>query len=153
MNIPTLKDKVLDSLDLWLEERIDDMIKDNTSLAIPSVYLKRGCHNIINKYEGKISEGIDNAALFLTDENGNIDAKTVFEDIMKIFSSMEETSFDLGIIKGIVGKGKLSLTLPDNILTNIVFGSNKAITFNEDDFLELKDLLLEKQQYKLLRLK
>lgn len=145
MNIPTLKNKVLDSLDLWLEERIDDMIKDNTSLAIPSVYLKRGCHNIINKYEGKISEGIDNAALFLTDENGNIDAKTVFEDIMKIFSSMEETSFDLGIIKGIVGKGKLSLTLPDNILTNIVFGSNKAITFNEDDFLELKDLLLEKQ--------
>lgn len=145
MNIPTLKDKILDSLDLWLEERIDDMIKDNTSLAIPSVYLKRGCHNIINKYEGKISEGIDNAALFLTDENGNIDAKTVFEDIMKIFSSMEETSFDLGIIKGIVGKGKVSLTLPDNILTNIVFGSNKAITFNEDDFLELKDLLLEEQ--------
>lgn len=145
MNIPTLKDKILDSLDLWLEERIDDMIKDNTSLAIPSVYLKRGCHNIINKYEGKISEGIDNAALFLTDENGNIDAKTIFEDIMKIFSSMEETSFDIGIIKGIVGKGKVSLTLPDNILTNIVFGSNKAITFNEDDLLELKDLLLEEQ--------
>ena len=145
MNIPAFKDKILDSLDLWLEERIDDMIKDNTSLAIPSVYLKRGCHNIINKYEGKISEGIDNAALFLTDENGNIDAKTIFEDIMKIFSSMEETSFDIGIIKGIVGKGKVSLTLPDNILTNIVFGSNKAITFNEDDFLELKDLLLEEQ--------
>lgn len=145
MNIPTLKDKILDSLDLWLEERIDDMIKDNTSLAIPSVYLKRGCHNIINKYEGKISDGIDNAALFFTDENGNIDAKTVFEDIMKIFSSMEETSFDLGIIKGIVGKGKVSLTLPDNILTNIVFGSNKAITLNENDFLELKDLLLEEQ--------
>lgn len=145
MNIPTLKDKLLDSLDLWLEERIDDMIKDNTTLAVPSVYLKRGCHNIINKYEGKISEGIDNAALFLTDENGNIDAKTIFEDIMKIFSSMEETSFDLGIIKGIVGKGKVSLTLPDNILTNIVFGSNKAITLNENDFLELKDLLLEEQ--------
>lgn len=145
MNIPTLKDKILDSLDLWLEERIDDMIKDNTSLAIPSVYLKRGCHNIINKYEGKISEGIDNAALFFTDESGNIDAKTVFEDIMKIFSSMEETSFDLGIIKGIVGKGKVSLTLPDNILTNIVFGSNKAITLNENDFLELKELLLEEQ--------
>lgn len=145
MNIPTLKDKLLDSLDLWLEERIDDMIKDNTTLAVPSVYLKRGCHNIINKYEGKISEGIDNAALFLTDENGNIDAKTIFEDIMKIFSSMEETSFDLGIIKGIVGKGKVSLTLPDNLLTNIVFGSNKAITLNENDFLELKDLLLEEQ--------
>lgn len=145
MNIPTLKDKFLDSLDLWLEERIDDMIKDNASLAIPSVYLKRGCHNIINKYEGKISEGIDNVSLFLTDENGNINAKTVFEDIMKMFSSMDDTSFDIGVIKGVVGKGKVSFTLPDNILTNVIFGSEKAITFDENDFLELKDLLLEEQ--------
>lgn len=145
MNIPTLKDKFLDSLDLWLEERIDDMIKDNASLAIPSVYLKRGCHNIINKYEGKISEGIDKAALFLTDENGNINAQTLFEDVMKMFAAMEETTFDLGVVKGVVGKGKVAFTLPDNILTNIVFGSNKAITFNENDFLELKSLLLDEQ--------
>lgn len=145
MNVPTLKDKFLDSLDLWLEERIDDMIKDNASLAIPSVYLKRGCHNIINKYEGKISEGIDNVALFLTDENGNINAKTVFDDVMKMFTSMEDATFDLGIIKGVVGKGKVSFTLPDNILTNVIFGKEKAITFNENDFLELKDLLLEEQ--------
>lgn len=145
MNISTLKEKFLASIDLWLEERIDDMIKDNASLAIPSVYLKRGCHNIINKYEGKISDGIDNLALFLTDENGNINAKTIFEDVMKMFVAMEDTSFDLGIVKGVVGKGTVSLTLPDNILTNIVFGSKKAITLNENDFLELKDLLLEEQ--------
>ena len=145
MNIPTLKDKFLDSLDLWLEERIDDMIKENASLAIPSVYLKRGCHNIINKYEGKISEGIDNVALFLTDENGDINTKTVFEDIMKMFSTMEESTFNLGIVKGVVGKGKVSFTLPDNILTNVIFGSEKAITFNNEDFMELKDLLLEEQ--------
>ena len=145
MNIPTLKEKFLDSLDLWLEERIDDMIKENASLAIPSVYLKRGCHNIINKYEGKISEGIDNVALFLTDENGDINTKTVFEDIMKMFSTMEESTFDLGIVKGVVGKGKVSFTLPDNILTNVIFGSEKAITFNNEDFMELKDLLLEEQ--------
>lgn len=145
MNIPTLKDKFLDSLDLWLEERIDDLAKDNATLAVPSAYLKRGCHNIINKYEGKISEGIDNVALFLTDENGNINAKTVFEDFMKMFSSMEDTTFDLGVVKGVVGKGKVSFMLPDNILTNVIFGSEKAITFDENDFLEMKDLLLEEQ--------
>lgn len=145
MNIPTLKDKILDSIDLWLEERIDDMINDNASLAIPSVYLKRGCHNIINKYEGKISDAIDKAALFLTDENGNINANTLFEDVMKMFTAMEETTFDLGMVKGVAGKGKVSFTLPNNILTNIVFGSEKAITFNEKDFMELKDLLLDQQ--------
>ena len=62
-----------------------------------------------------------------------------------MFMAMEDTSFDLGIVKGVVGKGNVSLTLPDNILTNIVFGSKKAITLNENDFLELKDLLLEEQ--------
>ena len=38
MNIPALKDKFLDSLDLWLEERVDDMLKDNAAMAIPAVY-------------------------------------------------------------------------------------------------------------------
>lgn len=145
MNIPALKDKFLDSLDLWLEERVDDMLKDNAAMAIPAVYIKRGCHNIINKYEGKISDGIDKAALFLADENGNIDANTLFNDAMELFKGMEEMPFDLGLIDGVIGKGKVAINLPDNILMSILFGNKKTITFNENDFLELKSLLLDQE--------
>lgn len=145
MNIPTLKGKFLDSLDLWLEERIDDMLRDNAAMAIPAVYIKRGCHNIINKYEGKISDGIDKAALFLADENGNIDANTLFKDAMELFKGMEEVSFDLGVIDGVIGKGRVAINLPDNILMSILFGNKKTLTFNENDFLELKSLLLDQE--------
>lgn len=145
MNVTTLKEKFLDSVDLWLEERIDDLLKGNPSLAIPSIYLKRGCRNIINKYENKISNGIDNVSLFLTDENGNIDTNTLFNDAMELFNTIDETDFEFGIVNGVVGKGKVVINIPDNIFTNIVFGSKKSITFNEDDFIELKSLLLEQE--------
>lgn len=145
MNVTTLKDKFLDSIDLWLEERVDDLLKGNPSLAIPSIYLKRGCHNIINKYKNKISNSIDNVSLFIADENGNIDANTMFNDAMELFNSIDETNFEIGIVSGVVGKGKVVINIPDNIFTNIVFGSKKSITFNEDDFIELKSLLLEQE--------
>ena len=145
MNVTTLKDKFLDSIDLWLEERVDDLLKGNPSLAIPSIYLKRGCHNIINKYENKISNSIDNVSLLIADENGNIDANTMFNDAMELFNSIDETNFEIGIVSGVVGKGKVVINIPDNIFTNIVFGSKKSITFNEDDFIELKSLLLEQE--------
>lgn len=143
MNIETLKEKFLGSIDLWLEERVDDMLKNNPVLTVPSVYIKRGCHNIINKYKGKISKGIDNAALFFADEEGNINMDTLFADALELFKSIEESPFDLGFVKGSIGKGRIAITLPDNIFMNIIFGSNKTIVFNGNDFLELKNLLVE----------
>ena len=103
MNIPSLKEKMLSSLDTWFKGRVDEMVGDNPTLAVSSVYIKRGCHNLLNKY----------------------------------------STFDIGLVQGVVGKGRISITLPDNIFTNIIFGNKKTITFNENDFLELKALLVE----------
>jgi len=64
-------------------------------------------------------------------------------DALELFKGIEESPFDIGVVKGSIGKGKIALTLPENIFTNIIFGSNKTIVFNEDDFLELKNLLVE----------
>ena len=143
MNIPTLKEKMLSSLDTWFKGRVDEMVGDNHALAVSSVYIKRGCHNLLNKYEGKISQSIDNAALFLADENGDINTNTLFTDVMEIFKGLEDSTFDIGLVQGVVGKGRISITLPDNLFTNIIFGNKKTITFNENDFLELKALLVE----------
>ena len=37
--------------------------------------------------------------------------------------------------------GTLSIDLPDNIITNILFGSKKSISFTKTDFYELKSLI------------
>ena len=141
MNVTELKEKLLTSLDLWADARISDMVKENHALAIPSVYMKRASHNIIAKNKDSFGKIIDNATLFIADENGNIDADTIFTDLMQMLESISNYEFDLGFIKGRIDGGTLSIDLPDNIITNILFGSKKSISFTKTDFEELKSLV------------
>lgn len=141
MNVTELKEKLLTSLDLWADARISDMVKENPALAIPSVYMKRASHNIIAKHKDSWGKSIDNATLFIADENGNIDADTIFTDLMQMLESISNYEFDLGFVKGRIDDGILTIDLPDNIITNILFGSKKSISFTKTDFDELKSLI------------
>ena len=141
MNVTELKEKLLTSLDLWADARISEMVKENPALAIPSVYMKRASHNIIAKNKDKWDKSIDNATLFIADEDGNIDANTIFEDMMQMLENISNYEFDLGFIKGRIDGGVLSIDLPDNIITTILFGSKKSISFTKDDFEELRSLV------------
>lgn len=141
MNVTELKDKLLTSLDLWADARISDMVKENPALAIPSVYMKRASHNIIAKHKDSWGKSIDNATLFIADEDGNIDADTIFSDLMQMLENISNYEFDLGFIKGRIDGGALVVDLPDNIITTILFGSKKSISFTKDDFEELRSLI------------
>ena len=141
MNVTELKEKLLTSLDLWADARISDMVKENPALAIPSVYMKRASHNIIAKNKDKLGKSIDNATLFIADEDGNIDANTIFEDMMQMLGNISNYEFDIGFVKGRINGGTLSIDLPDNIVTTILFGSKKSISFTKNDFEELKSLV------------
>lgn len=141
MNVTELKEKLLTSLDLWADARISDMVKENPALAIPSVYMKRASHNIIAKHKDSWGKSIDNATLFIADEDGNIDADTIFTDLMQMLESISNYEFDLGFVKGRIDGGILTIDLPDNIITNILFGSKKSISFTKTDFDELKSLI------------
>lgn len=141
MNVTELKEKLLTSLDLWADARISDMVKENPALAIPSVYMKRASHNIIDKNKESWGKSIDNATLFIADEDGNIDADTIFSDLMQMLENISNYEFDLGFIKGRIDGGALVIDLPDNIITTILFGSKKSISFTKADFEELRSLV------------
>ena len=142
MNVTELKEKLLESVDVWADARIDDMVKGNPMLAIPSVYMKRAAHNIISKNKDKWDQSIDNATLFIADENGNIDADNIFTDAMQMLKVVENYHFDFGIIHGHIDNGTISIDLPDNPFIAILFGSKRSINFTEEDFAELKDLII-----------
>lgn len=141
MNVTELKEKLLTSLDLWADARISDMVKENPALAIPSVYMKRASHNIIAKNKDNWSKSIDNATLFIANEDGTIDADTIFSDLMQMLENISNYEFDLGIIKGRINDGAIAIDLPDNIITAILFGNKKSISFAKEDFEELKSLI------------
>lgn len=141
MNITELKEKLLESVDVWADARIDDMVKANPMLAIPSVYMKRASHNIIAKHKDSWGKSIDKATLFIADEDGNIDADTIFSDLMQMLENISNYEFDFGLIKGRIDGGAIAIDLPDNIVTTILFGSKKSISFTKDDFEELRSLV------------
>ena len=102
--------------------------------------MKRGAKNYLARERGRIENTIDNASLFICDEEGNIDADMLFDDMLKMFKDMEETPFGKGMFQGTVGKGVIRLKLPENPVFNLMFGNTGAIKITEADLLELKEL-------------
>lgn len=141
MNINELKKKLLDSADFWVEQRIDELVERNPKMAVASVYLKRGARNWLAKERDTISKTMDGVAMFIADGEGNVNTETLFDDLINLFTAMDEMPYDYGMVKGTIGKGKIRIDIPDNILTNILFGNSDAITITDDDIKELKELI------------
>lgn len=142
MNLQKLKERLAPSIETWIDARIDDMIKGNPSLAIPSVYMKRAAHNIVCRNKEEWEEKIDKLSLFVADENGVVDAESVFDDAMQILKAMEKKPFDIGVLHGTIGDGCISIDMPDGIISALLFGSNKSIAITTDDIAELKNILI-----------
>jgi len=141
MNITELKKKLLDSADFWVEQRIDDLVERNPRMSVASVYLKRGARNWLSNERDTISKAMDGVSLFIADGDGNVNTDTLFEDLLSLFTGMEEMPYDYGMVSGTIGKGKIRIDIPDNILTNILFGNSDAVTITSDDIKELKELI------------
>lgn len=139
-NLLDFKDRAIDSLETWIDGRIDDFVSQNPNFRVASIYMKRGAKNYLSREREKIENTIDKAALFLCDEEGNIDSDMLFKDMMTMFRDMEETPFGKGLFQGTIGKGTIRLKLPDNPVFNLMFGNTGAIKITEADFIELKEL-------------
>ncbi len=142
-NITELKEKLAESLKTWLEERIDSLAAANPKLKIASIYLKRGATNYIARESGKIDKMIDDAALFICDEEGNFSPDMLFDDLMTMLREMEEVPFGSGLMQGTIGKGVIRFKLPENPVFSLLFGDTGAIKITEADFMELKDIFTE----------
>ena len=126
----------------WIDDRIDDFTRNNPQLKTVSTYLKRGAKNYLLKEDKKINELIDGLSLFICDENGNIDVNMLFDDFIEMFNSMEEREFNLDILKGNLGSGAMKIEIPNNLLTNLVFGNMGYIRITSGDLVELKKLFI-----------
>ena len=141
MNINELKECLPEAVGHWAEERIDALVAERPELAVASAYLKRGAKNIVAAYGTRMGERLDAAALFLADENGNVDADTLTEDAAKMLDALPETPFKMGVFGGSVGAGRIRVALPDNILTTLLLGDRKTIAFGGEDISALAEYI------------
>ncbi len=138
------KEKLMTSLDQWIDVRIDDFADAHPNLNLASIYMKRGAKNYLKREGERIDEMIDSVSLFLLDENGHIDSDLVLGDVLTLFKQMEEQPFHLGFVEGSIGKGTVRFQLPDNPLIALFFGDNSAIRLTADDFEELVEAMKTK---------
>lgn len=141
MNIPTLKEFLITHLPQWVDERINNLVESNPAMVMVSAYLKRGAHNYLALNKERIGSAIEGSALFIANEQGEVNVDTLFDDFKAMFNALPLYPFDLGFVHGTIGKGEIRVSLPDNLFCTILFGNIQTISIKADDFLALKSFL------------
>lgn len=139
-NMDRLKSTAVATIRRWMDGRIEGLVESYPKLAVAEKYMKRGAHNYLARGDNKIASMIDGASLFLFDEEGNLDMETIFDDMLDLFSNMEEQPFEIGPVRGRLGKGALSIDIPENMITSMLFGDTGTIRLTKADFVELKTM-------------
>lgn len=143
MEFSRLKSVFLDNVKEWSNNMVDNLVNNHPHLKVASPYLKRGIKNMIAQEDRRINQALESVALFVCDEDGNIDVNGLFDDVLGLFRDMEESPWALGVIKGTIGKGKIRISVPNNVLTSVLFGDTGAVVVTADDIMELKRLISE----------
>jgi hypothetical protein len=146
MNIYTegaaMKKKVADAIEEWALEIVDGFTSGNPRMTMTGVYIKNGIRNYRKREEAKWDKMIDDAALFIADEKGEVDMDKVFKDAMQYLNDVEEMPISLGLFDGTIGKGTIKIHIPDNMLMRLLFGENSALILREADFKALKEMMV-----------
>lgn len=146
MNIYTegaaIKKKVADAIEEWALEIVDGFTSGNPRMTMTGVYIKNGIRNYRKREEAKWDKMIDDAALFIADEKGEVDMDKVFKDAMQYLNDVEEMPISLDLFDGTIGKGTIKIHIPDNMLMRLLFGENSALVLREADFKALKEMMV-----------
>lgn len=124
--------KVKDTISKWLIEQIDIAIENNPRLSFISKRLKSGVVKLIDQNIDKLKA----IEPFITDENGNVDIKSISQELISAFEEMPERDYQISGIDIRVGKGNVSVNFPDSLLSTLFLDHNRLV-FTKTDLMNL----------------
>ena len=140
-NIDAFKTDILGGLHRWLDSMVNELCDGNRMPMALAPYLKRGINNAMIRYDAKLQSYIDTAAMFIADENGNIDSRNFITDMVQMFRSMPQRGTQIGGMRITYGEGTIEAQLPDNWLTRML-GDVGTIRITAEDIDRLASELL-----------
>ena len=145
MNIITnaneAKKQILDACEDWALNIVDGFTANNPKMTIAGVYVKNGIRNYRKKKEREIESMIDDAALFIADDKGEINVNKVFSDITQYVHDADNVPINIGFTTGVINRGTIKIHIPDNWFMNMIFGSGDALVIKESDIEDLKVMI------------
>lgn len=88
MNIDEIKERICGAFTSWAERKITELASGNPHMGVIAPYLKRGAENWVNRERERIGRMLDNASLFVADKDGDINLRTVTDDMISVFRDM-----------------------------------------------------------------
>lgn len=140
-NIDAFKTDILGGLHRWLDSMVNELCDGNRMPMALAPYLKRGINNAMIRYDAKLQSYIDTAAMFIADENGNIDSRNFITDMVQMFRSMPQRGTQIGGMRITYGEGTIEAQLPDNWLTRML-GDVGTIRITAEDIDRLASELI-----------
>ena len=140
-NIDAFKTDILGGLHRWLDSMVNELCDGNRMPMVLAPYLKRGINNAMIRYDAKLQSYIDTAAMFIADENGNIDSRNFITDMVQMFRSMPQRGTQIGGMRITYGEGTIEAQLPDNWLTRML-GDVGTIRITAEDIDRLASELI-----------
>ena len=140
-NIDAFKTDMLGGLHRWLDSMVNELCDGNRMPMALAPYLKRGINNAMRRYDAKLQSYIDTAAMFIADENGNIDSRNFITDMVQMFRSMPQRGTQIGGMRITYGEGTIEAQLPDNWLTRML-GDVGTIRITAEDIDRLASELI-----------
>ena len=135
-----LKNDLLVNMEEWATYKIDALVECKPNLKVASTYLRRGVRNWIARENCRIDKMVDNVALFIADEHGNINTDVIIDDFLEMFKVMDVQKANMGIFDIEYGKGEIKINIPHNPVIDLFMGDLGQIKITCDDILEIKDL-------------
>ena len=140
-NIDAFKTDILGGLHRWLDSMVNELCDGNRMPMVLAPYLKRWINNAMHRYDAKLQSYIDTAAMFIADENGNIDSRNFITDMVQMFRSMPQRGTQIGGMRITYGEGTIEAQLPDNWLTRML-GDVGTIRITAEDIDRLASELI-----------
>lgn len=141
-NANEAKKLIMDAFEEWALGIVDGFTANNPKMMMAGVYVKNGIRNYRKREEERIGEMIDDAALFIADEHGNVNVDKLAQDAIRFLQDADEIPYELGFIKGTIGKGAIRLHLPDNWLMRMVLGDKGCLAIKDTDIMKLAKMMV-----------
>lgn len=129
------------SVKMWGEKKIDELCTERPRMKAASVYLKRGLNNWLDREGKQVDDMVSTLTLFVADKDGKIDTNTLIDDAVNIFREMDMNYSKIGAFGVEYGKGAVTISIPHNVLLDMIFGDLGQIKITAEDLLEVKALM------------
>lgn len=135
-DIAAFKGNIKTAVQMWTSDLVDDLFAS----PVRRRNIKRFIGNWLDFQDERINKMLDNVVLVGLDKDGNIDAGLIIDEAAALFKEFDYHTALWGCEVD-VSNGKAVVSLPDNMVSYLLFGSKSGFSFTEQDILKLKDYL------------